>query len=109
MNDQEIDRTTTASAGPADASAATAAECLKNRPTPPAPPRPLISDEEEYMVESFVTGLLTCPEKYHDCFIDSWMDSHPAGRGLLLAAYMIVDMVEKFHKVGYARLTQESA
>lgn len=61
------------------------------------------------MVESFVTGLLTCPEKYHDCFIDSWIESHPSRRTLLFAAYITVNLVESFHKVGHARPSQEGA
>ena len=85
--------------------------CENDRPLadPLPPPRPMISDEDEYRVESFVTGLLTCPEKYHDCFIDSWIDSHPVGRALLLTTFMVVNMVEEFHKVGRSPRTQESA
>lgn len=109
MSEQEVVSAGSASLVPADQAVAESAAPIESRRPRAADPRPLISDEDEYMVESFVTGLLTCPAKYHDCFIDSWIDSHPAGRSLLLAAYMIVDLVESFHKVGYARPEQERA
>lgn len=65
---------------------------------PPGPSRePVISDREEFMVESFALGYASCPESYRDSFVDAWMASHTREQWrLIFTAYLALATAGEF-------------
>ena len=63
---------------------------------PPPQPRPLISDEEDFIIESFAIGYSACPREFREDFYESWVRSHRKAARLLVTALFAIETFEKF-------------
>jgi hypothetical protein len=109
MSEQEVVSAGSANLVPVDQTVAPSAAPIESRQPRAADPSPLISDEEQFMVESFVTGFGSCPEEYREVFYEAWARCHPESRHLLFTAWLAVDVFEKVQTARHASPAQERA
>lgn len=95
MSDQDVGSAGCVSSAPVNTPGAMAHERLEIGPAVPSVRPPLISDDEQDMVESFVAGYCFCPEDYREVFYESWAKSHPEDRRLLFTTWLAIEHLEE--------------